>query len=386
MTKPSILFLLDNPFTNDRRVYREAKTMVDAGYPLVLIAVAKTGIAPQEVVEGISVARILQDDIYDVKQSRCFARYSDQIIQSYTFDIIHAHDQVMLHLAVTIKRKKPTVKIIYDSHELFHAWPLNTNATGFTYLKSEIVRFLLKRREARNIKHIDALIAVNEPIRLDILDFFSLKIPSISIRNLPTLPPPASHQDLLRKKFNIAATDKILVYIGANIYPKTINIEQVIREFANKEHVFMVFICALNWGQKEVKKYADSIGVTNLYFHDVVPIEAIPDYLCDATAGIVSSWNKKDLSYWYGLDNKLFEYMMAEIPIVATEQPEYIKIVRDHAIGICINPEKESYFDAFEKIAHEPNAYQGKLKAAKSILNWENESLRLLDFYSELAK
>ena len=385
MTKPSILFLLDNPFTNDRRVYREAKTMVDAGYPLVLVAVAKKGVENKEILDGICVERILQDDIYDVKQARCFDRYSDQIIQSYTFDFIHAHDQVMLHLAITIKRKKPSVQIIYDSHELFHAWPLNTNATGFTYLKSEIVRFLLKRREARNIKHIDALIAVNEPIRLDILDFFNLKIPSISIRNLPTLPPPIHHQDLLRKQFNIAATDKILVYIGANIYPKTINIEQVIREFANKEHVFMVFICAFNWGQKEVKKYADSIGVTNLYFHDVVPIDAIPNYLCDATAGIVSSWNKKDLSYWYGLDNKLFEYMMAEIPIVATEQPEYLKIVRDHSIGICINPEKESYFDAFEKITKDIHPYKENLKAAKKNLNWENESLKLLDFYRELA-
>ena len=102
----------------------------------------------------------------------------DSLDVVYEFDIIHAHDQVMLNIAVKLK-KITGKRIIYDSHELFRCWPLNTSAKGFTMLKSKIVRRILINREAKNIKKIDGLITVNESIRNDINTHFHLNIPSI---------------------------------------------------------------------------------------------------------------------------------------------------------------------------------------------------------------
>lgn len=382
--KSKILFLLDNPFTNDRRVLRESKTLVENGFDVVLLATKKNECKDFEVIDRVQVYRIFDNDIFDPKKGSCFNRYATKIISDYRFDIIHANDQTMLHLGVKIKKRLKQVKLVYDSHELFRAWPLNTDASGLVYIKSLIVRFLLKRREVRNIRYIDRLITVNESIREDMLYFHHLSCPSISLRNIPDLPIAQFKKRVLRDKFNLSDSAKILVYIGANIYPKTINIEQVIREFSNRENVNMVFICSFNWGYKAIKEYADSIGVRNLLFHDLISADDIADYLHDADAGIVSGWNRKDLSYWYGLDNKLFEYMMSEIPIVATEQPEYINIVRNYNLGICINPEKESYYDAFEEVVKNREHYVQQIKKAKKELNWHKESQKLVSFYNNI--
>jgi len=384
MIKKSILILLDNPFTNDRRVHREARTLSDKGFDITLLATQEKGLLNSEVVESIKVHRIFKNDIFDIKKSSCFKNYAKSIVSEFDFEKIHANDQTMLHLAIRIKKIKPETIIVYDSHELFRAWPLNTSVKGVKYLKSLFVRWWLKRREARNIKEIDGLVTVNESIRLDLIKHFKLNIPTISVRNIPEVQNSCGRSGILRKKFGLAAESKILVYIGAHIYPRSINIEQVISEFANKANVFMVFICKFNWGKDEIEAYSKSIGVKNLFFHDLIPPEDINLYLADADAGIVSSWNKKDLSYWYGLDNKLFEYMMAEIPIVATRQPEYIKIVEEFNIGICINPEIESYFSAFEAVCRNQNMYRQNIIKAKKSINWENESEKLVEFYSQI--
>jgi len=381
--KMNILFLLDNPFTNDRRVHREAKSLVAAGYHIDLIAVKTLQTALFEEIDGIKVHRLLYQDIYDIKKSSCFKKYAKEIIKKFHFDIIHSNDQAMLNLGVEIKKQKKGIKLIYDSHELFRAWPLNTSGNIFILLKSIIVRKLLQNREAKNIKKTDGLITVNESIRNDLISHFKLNLNSVSIRNIPELTYDVQERNILRKKFNLNADDKILVYIGANIYPKTINIEQVINEFANIPNTFMIFICAFNWGKKAVEDYASKLGVKNLFFHDYIPQHLIRTYLNDADVGIVSSWNKEDLSYWYGLDNKLFEYMMAEIPILATKQPEYVEIVEKNNIGICINPEIENFYDAFKKIIANRDYYVGNIKKVKLFLNWEKESNKLIEFYKE---
>ena len=381
MSKKTILFLLDNPYSNDRRVMREAEALNQSGdFTVRVIATFESNFSKQEIINGVQVDRLFLSDIKDVKNLNAHSKYAELIANKYNFDSIHAHDQVMLSIAVKLKRITGK-KVIYDSHELFRCWPLNTKARGFTMLKSKIVRTILINREAKNIREIDGLITVNESIRNDINTNFKLNIPSVSIRNVPEIPPVSYKSNILREEFNIDNSTRLLVYIGNNVYPNTINIEQVIDEFADQRNTVFVIISQLNWAQKEVEKYVDSIKAKNIFFRDVVPPDEIPMYLSSADVGIVSSWNKKDLSYWYGLDNKLFEYMMSEVPILATRQPEYIKIVEEHNMGKCINPETENFHTAFLRIIEKKEIYKSNITKTKKILNWACESKTLIEFY-----
>ena len=109
------------------------------------------------------------------------------------------------------------------------------------------------------------------------------------------------------------------------------------------------------------------------------------EYLCDCDAGLVPTWNKKDLSYWYSLDNKLFSYLMAEIPLLATAQPEYKMIVEKYSVGVCVNPdEPNAYINGFREILIKADELQRNIRVAKSELNWEVESKKLLEMYSDL--
>lgn len=381
MSKKNILFLLDNPYSNDRRVMREAEALNQSGdFRVQVIATFKAPFLKQEIINGVQIDRLFLEDIKDVKDFNSHSKYASIIADKYDFDSIHAHDQVMLSIAVKLK-KITGKKVIYDSHELFRCWPLNTEAKGITMLKSKIVRKILINREAKNIKYINGLITVNESIRKDLNTHFNLNIPSVSIRNVPEIPPLSHKSNILRDKLNIDNSTKLLVYIGNNVYPNTINIEQVIDEFSNQPNTVFVIISQLNWAQKEVEKYVHSIKAKNVFFKDVVPPDEIPMYLSSADVGIVSSWNKKDLSYWYGLDNKLFEYMMSEVPILATRQPEYLKIVEEYNIGECINPEKENFHTAFLRIIEKKETYKSNITKTKKILNWACESKTLIEFY-----
>ena len=72
---------------------------------------------------------------------------------------------------------------------------------------------------------------------------------------------------------------------------------------------------------------------------------------------------------------------MSEVPILATRQPEYIKIVEEYNMGECINPETENFYTAFLRIIEKKETYKSNITKTKKILNWACESKTLIEFY-----
>ena len=382
-----ILVLLDNSFTNDRRVSREAETLVGVGFDVNLVAVKGKELPEREDINGVKVHRILNRDIYDIKKSSCFKRYASEIVRSFEFDIIHANDQAMLHLGTCIKKIKPSVTLVYDSHELFHSWPLNvSNFNSFSILlKSYLVRKLQIIREKRNHKYIDQIITVNDSLANDLRKYLKAKKQVCVVRNIPEKSNLVEKTNILREKFGISQSTKILVFIGANIYPRTLNLEQVIDEFANVPNRALIFICGENKNAEPIHEYVKAKSATNVYFHGLITPGEISSYLSSADVGLVPTWNKNDMSYWFALDNKLFEYINAGIPILATQQPEYRNIVETYKCGICVNPdEKEAYINGFDAILNDYAVLQKNTIVASNILTWENEQEKLIELYKSL--
>jgi len=387
MKDKEILVLLDNPFTNDRRVYRITKSLVNLGLNVTLLACKKDGCLEKENIDGINVERIFETKIFDIKDRKCFKNYSEQILKDYKFDIVHANDQTMLNLAVYLKKVRNNLVLVYDSHELFHAWPLNISnfQSKWIWLKSYIVRKILIKRELENSKSIDYLITVNTSIENILKKYFALKGQSCVIRNIPNKITKLKETNVLREHFNLKDNTKILVFIGANIYAKTLNLEQVIDEIENKTDRALIFICAFNINSNPVIDYVNRKNYKNIFFHDLISPNEIPQYLSSADVGLVPTWNKKDLSYWLALDNKLFEYMHSHIPILATKQPEYVRIVENHKCGICVNPDNNNaYSNGLEEILANYSYFKQNTINVAANLNWENEEMILHKFYKQI--
>ena len=94
------------------------------------------------------------------------------------------------------------------------------------------------------------------------------------------------------------------------------------------------------------------------------------------------------LNQYYSLANKFFDYIHAEIPQITMNYPEYSRINSEFEIALCIDDLKiETISDAINKLINEKIEYE-KLKLncskAKLVLNWQNESLKLLSFYNKI--
>lgn len=93
------------------------------------------------------------------------------------------------------------------------------------------------------------------------------------------------------------------------------------------------------------------------------------------------------MSYWLGLENKLFHYVMAELPILASAQPEHREIIEKYKIGVCVNADQpNAYYNGFLDLEKNHDEYKSNVVKAKKILKWENEREKLLDLYKELKQ
>jgi glycosyltransferase involved in cell wall biosynthesis len=383
-----VAMLLDNPFTNDRRVYREAKALVDAGYDVDLYAVRSEGLPSEETVDGIRVKRNFDLAINDAKRWS-YIRQMAATIARVDYGVLHCHDQTMLNLGAKIKKLRTNATLIYDSHELFHLWPMNLSQPGnrWLWLKSYLVRRYQIYREWANKRAIDHLITVNDSLAADLKGHLQIGTSPVVLRNIPEFIESSSRSDVIRARFDISDDDKILVFIGANVYRYSLNLEAVMDQVGNVRGVSLVFICGEGGNKAEIRAYAESKGYKNIYFHGLVKPSQIQEYLSSCDVGLVPTWNKKDRSYWYALDNKLFEYLMAGIPILATRQPEYTKLIEGYDIGVCVNPEEpDAYVSGLKQVIADYDRFTRNVDEAKKTLNWENEREALTSLYRSIAE
>ena len=87
------------------------------------------------------------------------------------------------------------------------------------------------------------------------------------------------------------------------------------------------------------------------------------------------------LSYYYALPNKLFEYIMADVPVIVSNLPQMEEIVKMYKIGITVNPyEKTQIEKALNKLTTDTDFYRSlkqNCRIASEELNWEKEILNL---------
>jgi len=96
-------------------------------------------------------------------------------------------------------------------------------------------------------------------------------------------------------------------------------------------------------------------------------------------------------NYWDGLPIKLFEYMAAGIPVVASDFPLWRRIVEDAGCGLLVNPlDPDAIAGAIDYLLSHPEEAEemGKrgLRAVEEKYNWEREKEKLLVFYERFLE
>jgi glycosyltransferase involved in cell wall biosynthesis len=119
-----------------------------------------------------------------------------------------------------------------------------------------------------------------------------------------------------------------------------------------------------------------------------VPEDEMFLYVASADVGLVPT-EPNTVGNRLGLPNKLFESLMAGLPVVASDVPEVGAIVRRTGAGVLyparLPQDPAALAEGVHTLLSDPDLARAcreqGLRAAREELNWERESTKLVDLY-----
>src|SRR5690606_10003174 len=126
-----------------------------------------------------------------------------------------------------------------------------------------------------------------------------------------------------------------------------------------------------------------------IHLHGVVPFREIPEWLAKGKVGLVCLHPVDN--YREALPIKMFEYMAAGLPVVATDFPLWRRILEESGCGVTVDPLNPA--DMAEKVTallkDDPMRQRMGKNGRRAFLekyNWRAEETKLLDLYRELTE
>ena len=299
-----------------------------------------------------------------------YAEYNIRLFCKLLFlkkDILLANDVDTLlpnYLISRLFRKK----LIFDSHELFSEIPELVNRPTIKRIWQMIEKSIIP-----NIKNG---ITVSESI----VNYYKQKYNSQFevIRNVPF------RTSVEQGEFPFdRGNKKIILYQGSVNVGR--GLELMIDAMPLIENVLFVIVGEGDITQQLKQKVEENKLSDKVIFLGRIAPESLQMITLLADVGI-SLEEGLGLNYRYALPNKLFDYIQAQIPVIVSNLPEMITIVKKYDVGIVLQERTTSYLaQQVTKILLEgKEPWKDQLKNASEELNWQKESEKLIDFFNNL--
>lgn len=281
-------------------------------------------------------------------------------------DLVYANDLDTLlpnYLISKIKR----IPLIYDSHELFCEVPELQNS----YLKRKLW-LALERKIVSKLKYT---VTVNESIA-DVL-FTQYQVPFTVVRNI-------AHVDLefkpkTRSELNLPLNKKIVLLQGAGINIDR-GAEELIEAMRYVNGVLLLIIGSGDVWEILKQKITEFNLNEKVQLIEKLPKTQLMHYTYNADLGLSIDKNT-NLNYFFSLPNKIFDYIHAGVPILASRLPEIEKVITQYAIGSFIENHEPSHIaEKINAILNSENYldYKKNTHKAKLDLNWDTEKQKLM--------
>lgn len=216
-------------------------------------------------------------------------------------------------------------KLYYDSREIYsELGPLS----GQSFKQAVISKI-----EKMLVPMVDKMITSGEMDSEYLKKYFKHETPYMEILNLPPYQA-IPKSDLLRNKAKLEEDVLILVYQGMIL--KGRGLQQAI-DAVNKMDKVHLFIIGSGEYYQELANYTIQVKANKkVTFTGRVPYSRLLEITASADAGLCL-FEPISLSYEYALPNKLFEYIMAGIPSIATDLPQMRKVIQKEKVGLLVN-------------------------------------------------
>jgi glycosyltransferase involved in cell wall biosynthesis len=410
--------VVKNRLSNDARVKKEMAVLADDGWAVTVVAMPEAGAPEEETRNGVrifrppvfshsrenlrrNIIRLSEDSrrslrssiinslrrnrfrrfIADLKRDVPWERKLRRIAWETNAFVYHANDLDTLEICGSVASSR-NAKLVYDSHELW------LESSRYLHATNAFNRIRLRNIERHYASRADAVIAVTpgrgELMRRMYPSIKKLEIVENAPEKLIDLPP----RGKLRSLIGVGPEAVIALYQGV-ICPER-GLEELLgaAELVRNPLVKFVIIGMDAWNGT-LQKTASDMGLNQrVVFLPPVSSEELPGITVDADMGFILFRNTC-LNHYYSLPNKLYEYMMAGVPIVSSDFPELRRVIDHAGSGVTVNPDsRNSIAAAVEKLAGDPAerfrmAACGRT-AALDHYNWEPQSLKLKNLYRRL--
>ena len=402
-----------NHFITDARVTKEAKTLIKHGYDVAVVAIhdplntkrkeekdglrivrferlinkikrqratktkrnnvaasemAATQPAPQVKSQSIfsTVKRLLRKALILLDKgyiNLCFFYFAWKA----RADVYHAHD-LNTALPVYIAAKLRRAKYIYDAHEI------STDRVGW---KNKRLWTFIERRIVCNA---DGFITTNGARAEFFRQTYGRDDVTI-VRNVPEYVE-VQKSNKIRDELGISSDVPILLYQGGLQADR--GLELMVDMMRDIPNAVLVFI-----GDGRLRPILEAKIASHNLSNRVkllgrVSMDELLTYTASATVGLQLLKNTC-LNHYTACSNKLYEYLMAELPVVASDFPELRKVVEQERIGLLVDPDdREAVIDSINTLLSDERFYRScrrNAARAKRNYHWSLEEANLLSLY-----
>jgi len=396
-----------NEFRNDARVLKEAKTLQFAGCQVTVHALHTPGVTLERetLACGVKVVRVARSPLWKLRKKSNPVGPNKNMTKAYgpigkvtrrkqllrfvarawthmgllwkvitsKPDVVHAHDVNTLPtawLASVLSRSK----LIYDAHEI------STDREGYASFR-RMVGWVEKKLMPCAVGTITTTDTRAK--------FFAMayKVPRpIVLQNRPQYAQRAPKTEKIREYLGLSECWPIVLYQGGLQQGR--GLERIVDAALQIENAYFVFI---GGGRLELllKEKTIQLGLEKrVHFIDTVSLDELPHYTASADIGLQPIENTC-LNHYSTDSNKLFEYMMAGLPVVATSLPEVRKIIKQNEFGLLVTPgDTNSLVAAIRQLVENEELRntlrKNSIKTAEK-LNWEEQEGKLLALYKKIS-
>lgn len=370
---PDVLFALTGDIRHNSRALRQLRSLAALGASVEVIALAdrpQTTYLPS----GIPVHLLKKPEgsgpLFFWRVHRAFRN----AIRSTAATVYHASDLYTLP-AMSAGAAATDGSLAFDSRELYPYVASTANRPW--------VRWFWQGVQAGYLPRTDAVFTVSESIAEELRESYDIPPPTV-LYNAPAFEE-VSPSRKLREMTGIPEDRAVILHQGSMRRDR--GCEQLVAAMRNLDNAALVFLGSgsLQSTLEEIVQLHDLQD--RIYFVPPVPPTELLPVTASADIG-VTLLQDTCRNHRLALPNKLFEYLMAGLPVVASDLPEIRAVVRGFDVGRTVRPDDTAALAAaLQKLVDRPglrSSLASHTPRVFDVYSWEKSNVRFTEVYSKL--